>query len=175
MIIYMEKNPLIREEFNDFKFVQQTLFDTVLLAIPDFLEEIPEEEKRAKLPPSAQDHMFVFSNKRRDMLFQMTMENNSNSVMDAKTLLQQIGIQVSSSAAGFQLFGSGTKDVNKTTVACMNYKYNTPNGNKYVILFIFLVDEKYFMGNFIVPFECQAECTNIFLLMIDTLKLSFEN
>lgn len=168
----MQTCPPVREEFNNFKFVQQEFFDTITLAIPDFLEEISTEEKQTKLPPAMVDNVYFFANKSRDMLFQMSQVTADDIQLDAETLLNQIGTQISASTAGFQQFGSGTKDINGIVVACMNYKQNYPYGSKYAILFLFLVEGTCFMGSFTVPFDCRAECTNVFLLLIDSLKLS---
>ena len=68
----MQTCPPVREEFNNFKFVQQEFFDTITLAIPDFLEEISTEEKQTKLPPAMVDNVYFFANKSRDMLFQIS-------------------------------------------------------------------------------------------------------
>ncbi|RKI66628.1 hypothetical protein D7V91_11955 [bacterium 1xD42-67] len=167
----MQTCPPIREEFNNFKFVQREFFDTIILAIPDFLEEIPTEEKQTKLPPTMVDNAYFFSNKSRDMLFQIQVTADDIQI-DAETLLNQIGAQISGSTAGFQLFGNGTKVINDIIVACMNYKQNSPYGSKYVILFLFLIEGKCFTGSFTVPFDYRAECTNVFLLLIDSLKFN---
>ena len=89
-------------------------------------------------------------------------------------MLKQMGAQVGHITPGFQMFGSGTKSVNDITVACMDYKSNSLDGDKYTVMFLFLTKENCYLGNFTTPLTNQKECTQAFLLMIDTLWVKSE-
>lgn len=167
----MEERTSIREEFRSFKLIKYEFFNAVLLSIPDFLQEISDEEKKLKLSPALTENVWVASNEKHDIFFQISQLVDIGAQTDLKALFKQMKAQIGTITAGFQLFGSGTKMVNDIEVACMNYKYTSLGGNKYVIMFLFLSERKCFLGNFIAPFDCQEECTSAFLMLINTLHI----
>lgn len=162
----------IQVDFSAFKLVLVQILDSFSLAIPDFLQEQTVEEISAMFPPALTGNMWLACSDQRDVFLQFSGLDNIPPDTKIQELLQQVGGQVGYLTPGFQMFGSGTKTINGITVACMEYKSHAITGENYTIMFILPAKDKFFIGNLTVPFSRQKECTQLFLLMIDSLLIN---
>ncbi len=170
----MENRGSTREEFSSFKLISHSFFDTFSLSVPEFLDELSLEDLTAFLPPPMIGSTSFLCNEKRDISLQISLLNDVESNLDIKPLFKRMGTQIGHITPGFQMFGSGTKSINGVTVACMDYKSNSLDGDNYTIMFLFLTKKNCYLGNFTVPLTIQKECTQIFLLMINTLWVKSE-
>ena len=170
----MENQRSIREGFSSFKLISHSFFDAFSLSVPEFLDELSLEDLTAFLPPPMIGSTSFLCNKKRDISLQISLLNDVDSNLDIKSLLKRMGAQIGHITPGFQMFGSGTKSINGVTVACMDYKSNSLDGDNYTVMFLFLTKKNCYLGNFTAPLTIQKECTQVFLLMISTLWVKSE-
>lgn len=170
----MEKQIDIRKEFSAFKLVHHSFFDSFCLSVPEFLEEMSLDYLATILPPPMIGNISFLCNKKRDMNLQISLLKDVEPSTDIKELFKQLGAQIGHMTPGFQRFGRGMKSINGVTVACMDYKSNSLDGDKYTVTFLFLTKKNGYLGNYTVPLINQKECTQSFLLMINTLQVNAE-
>jgi len=170
----MENQRNIREEFSSFKLIPHAFFDAFSLSVPEFLGELSLEDLTAFLPPPMIGSTNFLCNEKRDISLQISRLDDLGTNLDIKPLFKHMGAQIGHITPGFQMFGSGTKSVNGITVACMDYKSNTLDGDNYTVMFLFSTKKNCYLGNLTVPLAIQKECTQFFLLMINTLWVKAE-